>query len=203
MGLNQIQNVPCSAFLNWLQTRESNALLLLLITVCNVVHIISYEMSQYIGVPMSIFWPKIIFSKLPKNMLFLGMENCILSLSGVRKVFWCFVKGTCLRLSWFPFFFHFFTITFPFGHLVVRQGIFFRVRRAFWVFPVHSNFVFRSPEKLKRLCSPEKNSLSHHQMSFWKSSRQKKMETSFAEGSSFLMHQKNFTYPRKIQEQTI
>ena len=32
------------------------------------------------------------------------MENCILSLSGVRKVFWCFVKGTCLRLSWFPFF---------------------------------------------------------------------------------------------------
>ena len=148
MGLNQIQNVPCSAFLNWLQTRESNALLLLQITVCNVVHIISYEMSQYIGVPMSIFWPKIIFSKLPKNMLFLGMENCILSLSGVRKVFWCFVKGTCLRLSWFPFFSHVFMITFPFGHLVVIQGFFFQVSRAFWVFPVNEKRSLSEPNRL-------------------------------------------------------
>ena len=162
-------------------------------------------MSQYIGVPMSIFWPKIIFSKLPKNMLFLGMENCILSLSGIRKVFWCFVKGTCLRLSWFPFFFHFFYDHFSLWTFGGSTGnFFFRVRRAFWVFPVHSNFVFRSPEKLKRLCSPEKKiPCLTTKCPSGKVHVKKKRETSFAEGSSFLMHQKNFTYPRKIQEQTI
>ena len=153
---------------------------------------------------MSIFWPKIIFSKLPKNMLFLGMENCILSLSGVRKVFWCFVKGTCLRLSWFPFFFSFFYDHFSLWTFGGSTGNFFSGSQSLLSFSGSLKLRFSFTGKTqKALLTRKKNSLSHHQMSFWKSSRQKKMETSFAEGSSFLMHQKNFTYPRKIQEQTI
>ena len=48
---------------------------------------------------------------------------------------------TCLRGSWFPFFFLIFCLmfTFPFGHLVVRQGTFFSCSQILLsCFPVHS-----------------------------------------------------------------
>ena len=51
------------------------------------------------------------------------------------KSFVVLCERTCLQGSWFPFFFLIFCLmfTFPFGHLAVRQGTFFRVRRSFWV----------------------------------------------------------------------
>ena len=122
---------------------------------------------------MSIFWPKIIFSKLPKNMLFLGMENCILSLSGVRKVFWCFVKGTCLRLSWFPFF-SFFYDHFSLWTFGGSTGNFFSGSQSLLSFSGSLKLRFSFTGKTqKALLTRKKNSLSHHQMSFRKSSRQK------------------------------
>ena len=86
-----------------------------------------------------------------------------------------------------------------------------------WVFRVHSNYVFRSPEKLKisvfsiqvhwvfrspeknsRICSPEKNSLSHRQMSIRKSLHQKKkMENSSPEGSSLHTHHEKLFITQK------
>ena len=131
------------------------------------------------------------------------------------KSFVVLCERTCLWGSWFPFFFsyflfdvHFSLWTFggstgnfffvfadPFelfsGSLILSSPGCFTLKS--WVFRVHSNYVFRSPEKLKisvfsiqvhwvfrspeknsRICSPEKNSLSHRQMSIRKSLHKKK-----------------------------
>ena len=57
------------------------------------------------------------------------------------KSFVVLCERTCLRGSWFPFFFLIFCLmfTFPFGHLAVRQGTFFSCSQILLsCFPVHS-----------------------------------------------------------------
>ena len=57
------------------------------------------------------------------------------------KSFVVLCERTCLRGSWFPFFFLIFCLmfTFPFGHLAVRQGTFFSGSQILLsCFPVHA-----------------------------------------------------------------
>ena len=153
---------------------------------------------------MSIFWPKIIFSKLPKNMLFLGMENCILSLSGVRKVFWCFVKGTCLRLSWFPFFFSFFLRSlFPLDIWWFDREFFFGFAEPFEFFRFTQTSFFVHRKNSKGSAHPKKNSLSHHQMSFWKSSRQKKWKPASPKARPFSCTRKTLRTPERYKNRPL
>ena len=115
------------------------------------------------------------------------------------------------HLSFLQFFFYFWM--FPYSFLS-SPGCF---TLKSWVFWVHSNYVFRSPKKLKisvfsiqvhwvfrspeknsRICSPEKNSLSHRQMSIRKSLHPtKKMENSSPEGSSLHTHHEKLFITQK------
>ena len=154
------------------------------------------------------------------------------------KSFVVLCERTCLRGSWFPFFFLFFVwcSLFPLDIWRFDRELFFVFADPFelfsgslilsspgcftlksWVFRVHSNYVFRSPEKLKisvfsiqvhwvfrspeknskGSAHPKKNSLSHHQMSTRKSLHQKKMENSFPEGASLPPHDEKLFITQK------
>ena len=163
------------------------------------------------------------------------------------KSFVVLCERTCLRGSWFPFFFLIFCLmfTFPFGHLAVRQGTFFScsqillscfpvhsysvhldashwnlvffgfTQTTFFVHPKNSRFqcsasrfteYFVHRKKNSRICSPEKNSLSHRQMSIRKSlhkKNKKKWKTAPPKARPYTRTTKSFSLPRKRQEQTI
>ena len=162
------------------------------------------------------------------------------------KSFVVLCERTCLRGSWFPFFFLIFCLmfTFPFGHLAVRQGTFFSgsqillscfpvhsysvhldashwnleffgfTQTTFFVHPKNSRFqcsasrfteYFVHRKKNSRICSPEKNSLSHRQMSIRKSlhqKKEKKWKTAPPKARPYTRTTKSFSLPRKRQEQT-
>ena len=195
----------------------------------------------------NICWAERIFSKAPTFWAFDRIGKLYLVSFWVMKSFVVLCERTCLWGSWFPFFSSFFVwcSLFPLDIWRFDRELFFRFADPFelfsgsrilsspgcftlksWVFRVHSNYVFRSPEKLKisvfsiqvhwvfrspeknsRICSPEKNSLSHRQMSIRKSlhqkKRRKKWKTASPKARPYTRTTKSFSLPRKRQEQTI
>ena len=137
----------------------------------------------------NICWAERIFSKAPTFWAFDRIGKLYLVSFWVMKSFVVLCERTCLWGSWFPFFSSFFIwcSLFPLDIWRFDRELFFRFADPFelfsgsrilsspgcftlksWVFRVHSNYVFRSPEKLKISVfsiqvhwvfrSPEKNS---------------------------------------------
>ena len=119
------------------------------------------------------FWSPTILYRQPYFAGFVGMENCIFSLCLDVRNFLKLLKKTCLHKGGFQ--------------------DFFDIHFSLWTFGGSTVKFFSGSQRASHLCSPEKISLSHRQMSAGKSSCQKNPENHLYVGASFSTLQEIFT----------